>query len=132
MGGGLNFRRDSCGGTYCGRSSGGGPPADSEARLPPAEGLVSLLGCLANRPSFSGASGDSGRGFGKVPLLSANPGPRLSTGLAENLGVVSFVPTRLKTGLPSSLPELPEVVLLAAGLGSSGYGARCTRGSAGF
>lgn len=105
-----------------------------EGPLPPAEGLLSLLGAFANKPSLSGVSGpgDSGKGFGNVPRRSASPGPRLSTGLAFNLGVVSFVPVLFIPGVDSCLPDCPEAVLSGAGLESSGYGALCTRGSDGF
>jgi len=62
-----------------------------EGRLAADEGLEFLLGAFANNPSLSGSSGpgDSGRGFGPAPRLSARPGPLLSLGLV-NRGTVSF------------------------------------------
>lgn len=88
---------------------------------------------MANKPSLSGKSGpgDSGRGLGAVPRLSASLDPLLSTGLAPILCAVSyegFLP--LAIGLPGSL-DPAEPVRSDAGLRSSGYGARWTRGSTG-
>jgi hypothetical protein len=96
-----------------------------EVRLAMGEGLGSLLGLFANSPSLSGKSGpgDSGRGFGPVPRLSARPGPLLSLGLV-NRGAVSFEAFLLAAGLPCS----PDPALSGVGL-SSGYGVRYARES---
>lgn len=72
------------------------------------------MGCFANSPSLSGRSGpgDSGRGLGAVPRLSANPGPLLSIGLVVKRGAVSYdVFLPLAPGLLCSLFEFAELVL---------------------
>jgi hypothetical protein len=65
--------------------------------------FCALCVSLENRPSLSGVSGpgDSGRGLGAVPRLSARRGPLFSTGLDPILGLVSYEPFLLPAaGLP--------------------------------